>query len=231
MVGHLPMTVATPGSTSLVPTAAGQVSVAFDGPEDGRAVIVLAPGAGGGLDGAFMKAMATGLAGRDLQVCRFNFGYTEKGRRSPDKQPLLEETYRDVVHSIRPMAGARPLFLGGKSMGGRIASHIVAGGEAAAGLIFLGYPLHPPGRPDRIRGAHLPAIAAPMLFVEGTRDPFCPLSTLERVLGKLDADTTVVVIDDGDHSFKVRKGSGRDTREAWEEVVDAVAGWVIAQDG
>jgi predicted alpha/beta-hydrolase family hydrolase len=205
--------------------------VAFDGPDDGRAVLVLAPGAGGGLDGAFMKAIAMGLAGRNLQVCRFNFGYTEKGRRSPDKQPLLEQTYRDVVRSIRPMAGERPLFLGGKSMGGRIASHIAAAGEATAGLIFLGYPLHPPGRPDRIRDAHLPAITVPMLFVEGTRDPFCPLPTLERALQKVDADTSVVVIDDGDHSFKVRKGSGRGTREAWEEVVDAVAGWVAAREG
>lgn len=205
--------------------------MAFDGSDDGRAVLVLAPGAGGGLDGAFMKAMATGLAQRDLQVCRFNFGYTEKGRSSPDKQPLLEATYRDVVRSIRAMAGNRPLFLGGKSMGGRIASHIVADGEATAGLIFLGYPLHPPGRPDRLRDAHLPAITVPMLFVEGTRDPFCPLPTLERVLRKLEADTSVVVIDDGDHSFKVRKGSGRGTREAWEEVVDAVAGWVTSQEG
>jgi predicted alpha/beta-hydrolase family hydrolase len=225
------MTAATPSLTSLVPTAAGQVSVAFDGPDDGRAVLVLAPGAGGGLDGAFMKAMATGLAKRDLKVCRFNFGYTEKGRSSPDKQPLLEETYRDVVRSIRPMTGDRPLFLGGKSMGGRIASHIVGDGETAAGLIFLGYPLHPPGRPDRLRDAHLPAITVPMLFVEGTRDPFCPLPTLERVLQKLGGDTAVAVIDDGDHSFKVRKGAGRDTREAWEEVVDTVARWVTAQEG
>jgi hypothetical protein len=200
--------------------------VAFDGPDDGAAVIVLAPGAGGGLDGAFMKRVARGLADHGLQVCRFNFGYTEKGRRSPDKQPLLEETYRDVVRSVRPVAGRRPLFLGGKSMGGRIASHIVAGGEAAAGLILLGYPLHPPGRPDRIRDEHLRAIDIPMLFVEGTRDPFCPLETLERARGSITARTSVVVINDGDHSFKVPKASGRTTEAAWQEVIEAVARWV-----
>jgi predicted alpha/beta-hydrolase family hydrolase len=218
-------------SISLVPTAAGDVSVAIDGPDDSSAVLVLAPGAGGGLDGAFMRATASGLADHHLQVCRFNFGYTEKGRRSPDKQPLLEQTYRDVVAFIRPLIPDRQLFLGGKSMGGRIASHITADGEDTAGLIFLGYPLHPPGRPDRVRDAHLPAIEVPMLFVEGTRDPFCPLPTLDRVLEKLGAETSVAVIDDGDHSFKVRKSSGRSTEAAWQEVVDAVADWVQARTG
>jgi uncharacterized protein len=218
-------------SISLIPTAAGEVSVAVEGPDDSRAVLMLAPGAGGGLDGAFMRSVALGLADHRLQVCRFNFGYTEKGRSSPDKQPLLEQTYRDVVAFIRPLIGDRKLFLGGKSMGGRIASHVVADGEATAGLIFLGYPLHPPGRPERIRDAHLPAIEVPMLFVEGTRDPFCPLPTLERVLGKLHADTSVAVIDDGDHSFKVRKGSGRGTEAAWQEVIGAVAEWVRARTG
>jgi uncharacterized protein len=226
MVGPLHMTAGSSGSISLVPTAAGDVSVAFDGPSDASAALILAPGAGGGFDGAFMRAVAMGLAEHELQVCRFNFGYTEKGRRSPDAQPLLEQTYRDVVSFVRTLIGSRPLFLGGKSMGGRIASHISADGDAAAGLIFLGYPLHPPGRPDRIRDAHLGAIASPMLFVEGTRDPFCPLETLDRVLGRITAPVEVAVIEDGDHSFKVRKGSGRSTEDAWQEVVQAVTEWV-----
>ena len=178
-----------------------------------------------------MKAAAEGLARHDLQVCRFNFGYTEKGRSSPDKQPLLEQTYRDLAAFIRPLIRGRQLFFGGKSMGGRIASHIVAEGEPSAGLIFLGYPLHPPGRPERIRDTHLSKIAVPMLFVEGTRDPFCPLPTLDRVLGKLKTDTSVAVIEDGDHSFKVRKSSGRTTETAWQEVVDAVADWVATRTG
>lgn len=200
--------------------------MAFDGPGDAPAALVLAPGAGGGWDGAFMRAVAMGLAAEGLRVCRFNFGYTEKGRRSPDAQPLLEQTYRDVVAFVRPLIGPGPLFLGGKSMGGRIASHIVAEGEATAGLIFLGFPLHPPGRPERIRDGHLGAIAAPMLFVEGTRDPFCPLETLQRSLGNVTAPAEVAVIEDGDHSFKVRKSSGRSTEDAWREVVQAVTQWV-----
>lgn len=220
------MTAAASGSRSVVSTAAGPVSVAFDGSEDARAVLVLAPGAGGGLDGAFLQRVARGLAEQDLRVCRFNFGYTEKGRRSPDKQPLLEETYRDVVGSLRSSLAGRPLFLGGKSMGGRIASHVVADGEPASGSIFLGYPLHPPGRPDRLRDAHLGSIRVPVLFVEGTRDPFCPLDTLQRVLAGIAVKASVAVIDDGDHSFKVKSGSGRSTEAAWQEVVEAVASWV-----
>jgi uncharacterized protein len=229
MVARLHMTRLTSGSISLVPTAAGQVSVAFDGPEQGRAVLVLAPGAGGGLDGAFMRTMALGLAREGLQVYRFNFAYTEQGRRSPDRQPVLEQTFREVVRSLREFIGERPLFLGGKSMGGRIASHLVATGESASGLIFLGYPLHPPGRPERIRDAHLSAINVPMLFVEGTRDPFCPLPTLERVIKELETPTEVVVVQDGDHSFKVRKSSGRSTEAAWGEVVSATLDWVCRQ--
>jgi hypothetical protein len=213
------MTSPTPGSLSFVSTAAGKVSVATDGPDDGHAAVVLAPGAGGGMDGAFMRAIAVGLAQKHLLVYRFNFGYTEQGRRSPDKQPLLEQTYRDVLRRVRQSLGARPLFLGGKSMGGRIASHIVADGETPAGLIFLGYPLHPPGRPDRIRDAHLRALKVPMLFV-------CPLPTLNHAIAKFVAPTNVAVIEDGDHSFKVRKDSGRSTEAAWDEVIEAVAAWI-----
>jgi uncharacterized protein len=225
------MTAGTSGSISLVPTAAGDVSVAFDGPDDGRAVLVLAPGAGGGFDGPFMRKVALGLARQHLKICRFNFAYTEQGRRSPDRQPVLEQTYKEVIRSLGRFIGDGPLFLGGKSMGGRIASHIVAEGEPAAGLIFLGYPLHPPGRPDRIRDAHLSAIQVPMLFVEGTRDPFCPLPTLERAIGKLEAPTKVAIIEDGDHSFKVPKTSGRSTEAAWEEVIAAVAAWLCQRIG
>jgi hypothetical protein len=111
-------------------------------------------------------------------------------------------------------------------MGGRIASHIAAAGSPCDGLVFLGYPLHPPGRPERIRDAHLYHLQVPMLFVEGTRDPFCPLETLDRVRAKLRVPVEVAVIDDGDHSFKVRKASGRSSEEALGEVIERVAGWI-----
>lgn len=113
-------------------------------------------------------------------------------------------------------------------MGGRIASHVSANGIDVDGLVFFGYPLHPPGRPERLRDEHLYKVDAPMLFVEGTRDPFCPLATLESVRGKIGARTDLVVIDDGDHSFKVRKSSGRTTQDAWTELVDKSAEWIAS---
>jgi predicted alpha/beta-hydrolase family hydrolase len=139
---------------------------------------------------------------------------------------VLEEKYSAVVDHVRETLNPATLVLGGKSMGGRIASHIVASGTEADGLVFLGYPLHPPGKPDRMRDAHLYDITAPMLFVEGTRDPFCPLETLERVRARMTATTELFVVADGDHSLKVRKSPGRSTRTAWEAAVEAVAHWM-----
>lgn len=173
-----------------------------------------------------MEKVAAGIATSGLLVARFNFIYLEQEKRTPDRQPVLEDTYRSAVEQLRSRFGSRRLVLGGKSMGGRIASHVVAGGFEADALVFLGYPLHPPGRPDRIRDKHLHDVHVPMLFVEGTRDPFCPLETLERVRGELPQETDLVVVEDGDHSFKVRKSSGRSTDEALAEVVAAVSAWI-----
>jgi predicted alpha/beta-hydrolase family hydrolase len=209
-----------------VETSGGAVSLALDGPESSPALVVLAPGAGAGLHSDFMAAAAEGLAARGYLVARFNFLYLEMGKRSPDRQPVLESTWRDVVNDLAPGRGDRKLVLGGKSLGGRIASHVVAGGTAADGLLLLGYPLHPPGRPDRIRDAHLREISVPMLFVEGTRDSFCPLATLDQARSRFKAATEVAVIEGGDHSFKVRASSGRTTRQAWDEVVDVSAKWL-----
>lgn len=205
-----------------IETPAGPVSVVSDGPKDGRPTYLLAHGAGGDMHGEFMTFFARALGASGARVCRFNFAYSEAGRKAPDRQPLLEETFRAVVESITPTG---PLVLGGKSMGGRIASHVVATGTKSDGLVFLGYPLHPPGKPERIRDAHLRDIQIPMLFVEGTRDPFCPLETLEKARARFAGPSEVAVIDDGDHSLKVRKSSGRSTPEAWQEAVAAVASW------
>lgn len=176
------------------------------------------------MDSDFMREMAHELAADGFRVCRFNFVYTELGKRAPDRQSVLEDTYLAVVESLRGRADS--LVIGGKSLGGRIASMIAAQGAPVDGLVLLGYPLHPPGRPERIRKAHLPEIEVPMLFVEGTRDPFCPLATLEEVRAELVAPNEVYVIDDGDHSFKVRKSSGRSTADAWTEAAAAVARWL-----
>ena len=180
---------------------------------------------------AFMDTIASGLAAEGIDVLRFNFAYSERSKKSPDKAPVLEQTFRDVVEYVRSELSPTRLFIGGKSMGGRIGSQVVAQGLEVDGLVFLGYPLHPPGRPERLRADHLADIKVPMLFVEGTRDPFCPLETLEAVREGLTAKSKVVVVHDGDHSFKVRKSSGRSTPEAWAEVVEAVAAWLVGSSG
>jgi predicted alpha/beta-hydrolase family hydrolase len=188
-------------------------------------MLVLAPGAGSTMHSDFLSFVTDGLAEAGVRVCRFNFLYSEAGRKSPDRQPVLESTYRAVADHVSG-AGAGRIFLGGKSMGGRIASHVVASGFDAEGLVFFGYPLHPPGKPDRVRDQHLYDIKAPILFVEGTRDPFCPLATLEEVRAKLPGSSDVAIIEDGDHSFKVRRSSGRSTPDAWTEVVEVTASWL-----
>lgn len=203
--------------------------IVASGPGDARAVVVLAHGAGAGMNSDFMEFQAGALAGAGLCCLRFEFSYMRAGRKSPDKAAVLEETWRAVAEDARARAGDRPLVLGGKSMGGRIASQAVAAGAPADGLVFHGYPLHPPGRPDRIRKAHLPDVGVPMLFVEGTRDPFCPLDTLAEVVEETGIDATVTVIADGDHSFKVRASSGRSTEEAWAEVATATVDWIDAK--
>jgi predicted alpha/beta-hydrolase family hydrolase len=163
------------------------------------------------------------LAERGVAVLRFNFPYSEAGRRSPDPQRRLEDCYRDVAAAV---AGEfeRP-FLGGKSMGGRIASHIVAEGFSAGGLVFLGYPLHPPGQPERIRDEHLKRIDVPMLFLQGSRDPFARPDLLRGTIAALPS-AKLVEIEGGDHSFKVR---GRSAADVTSELVEAIDGFVSSK--
>jgi predicted alpha/beta-hydrolase family hydrolase len=159
------------------------------------------------------------LAARGIGTVRFNFPYSESGRKVPDKQPALERCYRAVVERV---AGrAERLFLGGRSMGGRIASHLAADGVATAGLVFLSYPLHPPGRPERVRDAHLYGITAPMLFIQGTKDTFAEPELLARTLERLPT-ATLHRIEGGDHGLKVR---GRPGDAVTAEIVETVVSW------
>lgn len=171
----------------------------------------------------FMATMATGIGRTGWRVVRFEFPYVTAGKKAPDRASVLEETFTAVLEEVR--AADSRLVAGGKSMGGRIASQVASLGTTVTGLVFLGYPLHPPGKPERIRDAHLYDLEVPMLFVEGTRDPFCPLETLAEVRRKLPS-SELAVIDDGDHSLKVRKSSGRTREEAWAEAIERVAGWL-----
>lgn len=209
--------------THEVATAHGTIPAVIDEPVDPNGTLVLAHGAGGGMHSDFMAAIAAGVARAGWQVVRFEFPYMAAGKKAPDRPAVLEDTFEGVLDDVR--ADEIPLVAGGKSMGGRIASQVAARGAPLSGLVFLGYPLHPPGKPERIRDEHLYEIPVPMLFVEGTRDPFCPLETLERVRSRLPR-SELAVIDDGDHSFKVRKSSGRSTEEAWNEVTGRVVAWL-----
>jgi predicted alpha/beta-hydrolase family hydrolase len=193
-------------------------------------------GAGAGQTSPFMVKFATALASRGIETITFNFAYTEIGRRVPDRNDRLEAVWRRMIAAYRDGeigARARRLAIGGKSMGGRIASQVAAGkdegaGDGIAGLVFLGYPLHPPGRPDKLRSAHLPQISAPMLFVQGSRDSFGTPQELAPILETLHAPAEICVIEDGDHSFKVRKSAPLSQAAVFDFILDTVERWLRA---
>jgi len=195
-------------------------------PAAGETTVILAHGAGANMTNSFLVAVADGLAERGYTTVRFNFRYTERGRRAPDRTAVLEACYRSVVEQVRAALHPRQLVIGGKSLGGRMASRIVASGVDVDGLIFLGYPLHPAGKPDDLRVGHLIAIRTPMLFFAGTRDSLCDLDRLRFNVGFLTAPTTVHVIPDGDHSFNVLKRTGRSPEEVREEIVAVSDRWM-----
>ena len=198
--------------------------------------LILGHGAGAGQTSPFMVKFATALAARGIETITFNFAYTEAGRRVPDRNDRLEAAWRRMIAAYRDgEIGARALRLaiGGKSMGGRIASQVAAGmdkgtGDGLAGLVFLGYPLHPPGRPDKLRSAHLPQIRAPMLFVQGSRDTFGTPQELAPILATLYAPAELCVIEDGDHSFKVRKSAPLSQAAVFDFILDTVEWWLRA---
>jgi hypothetical protein len=196
------------------------------------ATLVLAHGAGAPHTSAFMVAFAEGLAARGLDVVTFNFPYMEARRRVPDRGQALEACYGAVVRHVAasPALGGRPLVIGGKSMGGRIASQLVAHDAEAsarvAALVFLGYPLHPPGRPEKPRTAHLPLVRQPMLCVQGERDALGTPAELAPVLAGLPAESDLFVVDGGDHSFKVLRKLGLSQAEVHARVQDGIARWI-----
>lgn len=206
-------------------------ALVYPPPEPARplATVILAHGAGAPQSSAFMVAVAEGLARRGCHAVTFNFPYTEQGRRLPDRAPVLEACFRDVVGVVRARAdlATAPLVIGGKSMGGRMASHLAARGVPdLAGLVALGYPLHPPGRPDRLRAEHLTRIRQPMLIVQGARDAFGTPEELRPALAALGAAATLHVVEGGDHSFKVPKRGPITQEEVFARVQDAIIRWI-----
>jgi predicted alpha/beta-hydrolase family hydrolase len=196
----------------------------------GRTMVALGHGAGGDRKTPLLRRLADALASArpERGVLLYNFPYTDARRRAPDPPDVLEMTARAVGDHARESLGARRVVLGGKSMGGRIASQAVAKGAAADGLLFLGYPLHPPGRPETLRDRHLPAIRVPMLFVQGTRDTFARWDLLEAVIARLGAMSTLHRVEDADHSFRVPKRTGRTAADVEAEIVQASLGWLAA---
>jgi uncharacterized protein len=191
--------------------------------------LILGHGAGAGQTSNFIVDFAGGLATRGIDVVTFNFWYREQGRRIPDPNDKLEACYCAVIEAVRARmrSGRDALAIGGKSMGGRIASQAAASDvDDLAGLVFLGYPLHPPGRPDRLRAAHLPDIKAPMLFVQGSRDAFGTPEELRPILAPLQPPAEVYVVESGDHSFKVRKGAGISQEDIYRAIQDRIAAWL-----
>jgi uncharacterized protein len=193
--------------------------------------IILGHGAGAGQLHPFMTLFANGLAERGFDVITFNFAYMEQKRHVPDPKVKLEHCYRAVIEAAtkqRKLKGNR-LVVGGKSMGGRIASQVAAEGDAAAeisALVSLGYPLHPPGRPDKLRDAHLPDIKAPMLFVQGSRDTFGSAQELEKIIESHKLNATLHIIPNGDHSLKVPKSGGIPQDQIYQETMDTIAQWL-----
>jgi len=206
-------------------------SMIFDGADRAKHLLVLAHGAGAPMDSPFMAAFAVGLAGNGIRVARFEFPYMQRRRaegtrRPPDRGPKLEAAWHDVVTEMRAtLPDKAKIVIGGKSMGGRIASMIAQDAEVD-GLVCLGYPFHPPGKPEKTRTDHLAALKTPSLMVQGTRDA---LGTFDDVQAyKLSPAISVHWLEDGDHSFKPRKSSGRTEQQNWEEGIAAVADFVAA---
>jgi predicted alpha/beta-hydrolase family hydrolase len=192
-----------------------------------RAALILGHGAGAGQRSTFMVDFARSLSSRGIDVITFNFLYTEQQRRIPDRGPALEACYRAVVQTARAQveSAQRFLFIGGKSMGGRIATQVAAADRdlPLAGLVLLGYPLHPPGKPDQLRDRHLPQVQRPMLFVQGRRDAFGAPTELMPVLERVTPSPTLHIVD-GDHSFKVSKRDGQ--AAVYTEIQETIAAWI-----
>ncbi|HEX4407961.1 MAG TPA: alpha/beta family hydrolase [Xanthobacteraceae bacterium] len=205
-----------------------RVSGLLQSPARARACYVLAHGAGAGMTHPFMAAVANGLAERGIATLRYQFPYMEKGSKRPDPPPLAHAAVRAAVAEAARLKPKLPLIAGGKSFGGRMTSQAQAKAPLpnVRGLAFLGFPLHPAGKPSRERGAHLFDVKVPMLFLQGTRDALASLDELEPHCAELGSRATLKLFADVDHSFHVPAKSGRKDVQVLSEVLDAFAAWV-----
>ncbi|MBW1858782.1 MAG: alpha/beta fold hydrolase [Deltaproteobacteria bacterium] len=197
------------------------------------ASVIVAHGAGNDREHPLIVTMSQGLAEAGFLTLRFNFLYREKGRRAPDPQDTLVRTWQAVYQFLKghPVYGADKIVAVGKSMGGRVASQMVADGLlSVTRLIFLGYPLHPPGKKERMRDGHLYHTKTPMLFFVGTRDPLCDLAQLRKVLARLGGPSHLEAIEGGDHSFRVRKSADTTQQEVYDRILHKTVDWLGKYD-
>ena len=203
-------------------TSVGAIGYRADGKAD--ALLVLAHGAGAGQQHPFMTAMAKGFAARGIDVVTFDFPYMRDRRKVPDRAPVLEESFEGAITAARQWSPATRVFIGGKSMGGRMATHLGAAHVAGlSGVVVFGSPLHPPGKPDQLRVQHLPSISVPVLIVQGERDTFGTPLELKPALDSMTAPVELHIVHKGDHSLAV---AGRRREEVLEDVLDVATTWM-----
>lgn len=205
----------------------GEVSALLVRPPTARWLLVLGHGAGAGMAHPFLEKLVTGLAEADVATLRYQFPYIEERKRVPDKPELLVTTVAAAVDRARKTAPELPLLAGGKSMGGRMTSEAAAKGllGPVKGLVFFGFPLHPPNRPGTKRAEHLAKVNVPMLFLQGTRDTLADLALLRPVCEKLGSRATLHIIVEGDHSFHVLKKAEKTDTEVMKELAETTACW------
>lgn len=215
------------------PLAVGEVTVsaAYARPESPWATVVVAHGAGAGMEHPFLSGFTDALNSLGLATLRFNFPYREAGRKFPDRPPAAIAAWRSAMATAEERAAhhgdSGPLWAAGKSFGGRMASMAVSEGMAAAGLIYLGYPLHPPGKPEKLRDGHLYGMTTPMLFLQGTRDTFATKDILEDVVSRIGPTAVLQWVEGGDHSFGVA-GVKRQAGEVGASLAAPVADFIRA---
>ena len=219
---------ASPQPVAIRVDDAQRVSGLLQTPREARACYVFAHGAGAGMAHPFMGAIANGLAERGIATLRYQFPYMEHGSKRPDTPKLAQATVRAAVAEASRRVPGLALFAGGKSFGGRMTSQAQAASplSGVAGLVFLGFPLHPAGRPSDERAAHLFAVQIPMLFIQGTRDALADLQLLQALVGELGSRATLKLFADADHSFHVPARTGRKDSEIMAELLDVLAGWI-----
>src|SRR6266853_1422875 len=205
----------------------GEVSALLERPGNARQLLVLAHGAGAGMTHPFMERLSSELASVGIATLRYQFPYMEERRRIPDAPAVLLPVVRAAVRAASQAAPDLPLFAGGKSMGGRMTSQAAAERplNGVRGLLFFGFPLHPPNRPGTTRAEHLAKVTVPMLFLQGTRDTFADLKLLRPICTELSPKATLHTINDADHSFHVPKSLGKTDLEVLHELVQTVSSW------